>query len=106
MKLPYVKVTIEAPAYEAKAAAEQYSKDRKYEVLSRSKPYPCKESSNVKIYLHVIKKTQLFAVGGMKERRIVLGEDILMRYFRADMTDDEMKRVIIRLLDDWSEGRR
>ena len=59
MKLPYVKVTIEAPAYEAKAAAEQYSKDRKYEVLSRSKPYPCKESSNVKIYLHVIKKTQL-----------------------------------------------
>ena len=59
MKLPYVKVTIEAPAYEAKAAAEKYSKDRKYEVLSRSKPYPCKESSNVKIYLHVIKKTQL-----------------------------------------------
>ena len=59
MKLPYVKVTIEAPAYEAKAAAEQYSKDRKYEVLSRSKPYPCKESSNVKIYLHVMKKTQL-----------------------------------------------
>lgn len=50
MKLPYVKVTIEAPAYEAKAAAEQYSKDRKYEVLSRSKPYPCRESSNVKIY--------------------------------------------------------
>ena len=59
MKQRYVKVTIEAPAYEAKAAAEQYSKDRKYEVLSRSKPYPCKESSNVKIYLHVIKKTQL-----------------------------------------------
>ena len=59
MKLPYVKVTIEAPTYEAKAAAEQYSKDRKYEVLSRSKPYPCKNSSNVKIYLHVIKKTQL-----------------------------------------------
>ena len=49
MKQRYVKVTIEAPAYEAKAAAEQYSKDRKYEVLSRSKPYP----------LHVIKKTQL-----------------------------------------------
>ena len=59
MKLPYVKVTIEAAAYEAKAAAEQYSKDRKYEVLSRSKPYPCRESSNVKIYLHVINKTQL-----------------------------------------------
>ena len=33
MKQRYVKVTIEAPAYEAKAAAEQYSKDRKYEVL-------------------------------------------------------------------------
>lgn len=59
MKLPYIKVTIEAPVYEAKAAAEQYSKDRKYKVLSRSKAYPCKESSNVKIHLHVIKKTRL-----------------------------------------------
>ena len=59
MKQKYVKVTIEAPTYEAKAAAEQYSKDRKYEVLSRSKPYPCRDNSNVKIYLHVIKKTQL-----------------------------------------------
>ena len=59
MKKTYVKITIEAPSYEAKAAANQYSKDRKYEVLSRSKPYPCKDSSNVRIYLHVIKKTQL-----------------------------------------------
>ena len=46
------------------------------------------------------------AIGNRKERRIVLGEDILMRYFHADMTDDEMKRIIIRLLDDWAEGRR
>jgi len=46
------------------------------------------------------------ALGNRKERRIVLGEDILMRYFHADMTDDEMKRIIIRLLDDWAEGRR
>ena len=46
------------------------------------------------------------AIGNRKERRIVLGEDILMRYFHADMTDDEMKRIIIRLLDDWVEGRR
>lgn len=59
MKQSYVKVTIEAPSYEAKAAADQYSKDRKYEVLSRSRPYPCGNSSNVKIHLHVIKKTQL-----------------------------------------------
>lgn len=59
MKKQYVKVTIEAPSYEAKAAADQYSKDRKYEVISRSHAYPCKDSSNVKIYLHVIKKTQL-----------------------------------------------
>ena len=44
---------------------------------------------------------KLLAVGSVKERRIVLGEDILMRYFHADMTDDEMKRIIIRLLDDW-----
>ena len=49
---------------------------------------------------------KLLAVGSIKERRIVLGEDILMRYFHADMTDDEMKRIIIRLLDDWAEGRR
>jgi hypothetical protein len=49
---------------------------------------------------------KLLAIGTMKERRIVLGEDILMRYFHADMTDDEMKRIIIRLLDDWVEGRR
>ena len=49
---------------------------------------------------------KLLAVGSVKERRIVLGEDILMRYFHADMTDDEMKRIIIRLLDDWVEGRR
>ena len=59
MKLKYVKVTIEAPSYEAKAAADNYCKDRKYEVISRSKPYPCRESSNVKIHLRVIKKTQL-----------------------------------------------
>ena len=49
---------------------------------------------------------KLLAVGSVKDRRIVLGEDILMRYFHADMTDDEMKRIIIRLLDDWAEGRR
>ena len=49
---------------------------------------------------------KLLAVGSVKERLIVLGEDILMRYFHADMTDDEMKRIIIRLLDDWAEGRR
>ena len=49
---------------------------------------------------------KLLAVGSVKERRIVLGEDILMRYFHADMSDDEMKRIIIRLLDDWTEGRR
>ena len=49
---------------------------------------------------------KLLAVGSVKERRIVLGEEILMRYFHADMTDDEMKRIIIRLLDDWAEGRR
>lgn len=49
---------------------------------------------------------KLLAVGSVKERRIVLGEDILMRYFHADMTDDEMKRIIIRLLDDWADGRR
>ena len=49
---------------------------------------------------------KLLAVGSIKERRIVLGEDILMRYFHADMTDDEMKRIIIRLLDDWADGRR
>ena len=49
---------------------------------------------------------KLLAVGSVKERRIVLGEDIIMRYFHADMTDDEMKRIIIRLLDDWAEGRR
>ena len=49
---------------------------------------------------------KLLAVGSVKERRIVLGEDILMKYFHADMTDDEMKRIIIRLLDDWAEGRR
>ena len=49
---------------------------------------------------------KVLAVGSMKERRIVLGEDFLMRYFHADMTDDEMKRIIIRLLDDWADGRR
>lgn len=46
MKLKYVKVTIEAPSYDAKAAADQYSKDRKYEVLSRSKPYEVYGSTN------------------------------------------------------------
>lgn len=49
---------------------------------------------------------KLFAVGSVKERRIVLGEDVLMRYFHADMTDEEMKKVIIRLLDEWADGRR
>ena len=59
MKQSYVRVTIEAPSYEAKATADHFGKDRKYEVVSRSKPYPCEGTSNVKIYLRVIKKTQL-----------------------------------------------
>lgn len=49
---------------------------------------------------------KLLAVSSVKERRVVLGEDILMKYFHADMSDDEMKKVIIRLLDDWMDGRR
>ena len=49
---------------------------------------------------------KLLAVSSVKERRVVLGEDILMKYFHADMSDDEMKKVIIRLLDDWLDGRR
>ena len=49
---------------------------------------------------------KLLAVSSVKERRIVLGEDVLMKYFHSDMSDDEMKRVIIRLLDDWMDGRR
>ncbi len=59
MKPTYVKITIEAPVFDAKAAAENYGKDRKYTVLSKSKPYPCEGTSNVRIYLHVVKKTQL-----------------------------------------------
>ena len=49
---------------------------------------------------------KLLAVGSVKDRRIVLGEDILMRYFHADLSDEEMKKIIIRLLDDWADGRR
>ena len=59
MRQRYIKVIIEAPSYEAKAIADHYGKDRKYEVISRSRSFPCKESSNVRIYLHVVKKTQL-----------------------------------------------
>ena len=49
---------------------------------------------------------KLLAVGSVKDRRIVLGEDILMRYFHADLSDEEMKKIIIRLLDEWADGRR
>ena len=49
---------------------------------------------------------KLLAVGSVKERRIVLGEDVLMRYFHADLSDEEMKKIIIRLLDEWADGRR
>ena len=59
MKQTYVKITIEASSYAAKAAADNYCKNRQYVVLSRSKPYPSKVNSNVKIHLRVIKKTQL-----------------------------------------------
>ncbi|MBQ9359609.1 MAG: hypothetical protein IJT96_01065 [Lachnospiraceae bacterium] len=53
-----VKVVIEASAYEAKAMADHYYRDRKYEVVSRSKPRPCK-GNKVRICLSLIKKTQL-----------------------------------------------
>lgn len=59
MKQTYVKITIEAPSYAAKAAADNYCKNRQYVVLSRSKPYPSRVNSNVRIHLRVIKKTQL-----------------------------------------------
>ena len=58
MKRRYIKVTIEAPSYDAKAIADHYIKDRKYEVISRSRSFPCRASSNVRIYLHIVKKTQ------------------------------------------------
>ena len=35
----HIRVMIEAPAYEAKSLAEHYRKDRKYEVIDRSKLY-------------------------------------------------------------------
>ena len=54
MKRRYIKVTIEAPSYDAKAIADHYIKDRKYEVISRSRSFPCRESSNVRIYLHIV----------------------------------------------------
>ena len=59
MKQSYIRITIEAPSYEAKATADHFGKDRKYEVISRSKSYPCEGTSNVRIYLRVAKKTQL-----------------------------------------------
>ena len=46
------------------------------------------------------------AIGGRKQRKITIGEDKLMQFFRADMTDEEMERVIYRLLQEWAEGRR
>ena len=53
-----IRVMIEATAYEAKSLAEHYRKDRKYEVIDRSKPYPCGKN-HVRIRLRVVKKTQL-----------------------------------------------
>jgi len=91
------------------------SKDEQQSLLNIMKQQDVRPSLTQAKELHHMSKDgefteesvfKLLAIGTMKERRIVLGEDILMRYFHADMTDDEMKRVIIRLLDDWAEGRR
>ena len=91
------------------------SKDEQQSLLNIMKQQDVRPSLTQAKELHHMSKDgefteesvfKLLAIGTMKERRIVLGEDILMRYFRADMTDDEMKRIIIRLLDDWAEGRR
>lgn len=91
------------------------SKDEQQSLLNIMKQQDVRPSLTQAKELHHMSKDgefteesvfKLLAIGTIKERRIVLGEDILMRYFRADMTDDEMKRIIIRLLDDWAEGRR
>ena len=91
------------------------SKDEQQSLLNIMKQQDVRPSLTQAKELHHMSKDgefteesvfKLLAIGTMKERRIVLGEDILMRYFHADMTDDEMKRIIIRLLDDWTEGRR
>ncbi|MBQ9359459.1 MAG: ParB/RepB/Spo0J family partition protein [Lachnospiraceae bacterium] len=45
---------------------------------------------------------RLLSLGSMKERKITIGEDKLMLYFHSDMTDEQMKDIIYRLLDEWS----
>ena len=57
-KKSYVKITIEAPGCEAKALANSYFKNEKYEVVEKAEPKPMK-CGMVKIDLQVMKKTRM-----------------------------------------------
>lgn len=56
-KPPCMRIMIEGCSYEAKAMADSYEENKKYEVLERSKPYPQK-NGKVRIFLHVVKKAR------------------------------------------------
>lgn len=48
------------------------------------------------------KAFRMLSLSNMRERKITITEDRLMQYFHSDMSDDEMKDVIYKLLDEWS----
>ena len=43
----------------------------------------------------------LLAVAGVKERNVVIKHEVIMQYFPADVSDAEVERLIVRLLDEY-----
>ena len=62
-----VRITIEAAGCEAKALADSYFKNEKYEVIERSEPKPMK-GGMVRIRLNVVKKTRKVKRGSNEDR--------------------------------------
>ena len=47
----------------------------------------------------------ILTVAGFKERNVVIRQEIIMQYFSADTSDEEIARVICRLLDEYRKRR-
>ena len=48
----------------------------------------------------------ILAVAPIKDRSVTIKEEKIMQFFSSDMSNEEIEKIIYRLLEEWSEGKR
>ena len=48
----------------------------------------------------------IIVVAPIKDRSVTIKEEKIMQFFSSDMSNEEIEKIIYRLLEEWSEGKR